>query len=112
MGLADALLVGVSALSAVSPVTAGSANGGATRLTAAQLEVAVLDRRRPKRAFRRVTGSALRRLLGDEATPDATADAPATSAHAPSVPEPGTPPGLGDPANPDTAGGIENGPED
>jgi proteasome alpha subunit len=112
MGLSDALSVGVRALSAVSPVTAGSGNGGADRLTAAQLEVAVLDRRRPKRAFRRVVGSALRRLLGDEATPDATADAPATTAHAPSVPEPGTPPGLGDPANPDTAGGRGAAPKD
>src|SRR5829696_8180876 len=104
MGLSDALQVGVRALSAVSPVTAG--NGAASQLTAAQLGVAVLDRRRPKRAFRRVTGSALRTLLGDEATPDVTADAPAPH-HPPSVPEPGTPPGLGDPANPDTAGGAE-----
>src|SRR5215207_253816 len=106
MNLADALKVGVRALSAVSPVTAGSGNGGPARLTGAQLEVALLDRRRPKRAFRRVTGSALRRLLGDEPTPDATADAPHTTAHAPSVSEPGTPAGLGDPANPDTAGGT------
>ncbi|CAA9228611.1 MAG: Proteasome subunit alpha, bacterial, partial [uncultured Blastococcus sp.] len=90
---------------AVSPVTAGATDGGPTRLTGNQLEVAVLDRRRPKRAFRRVTGSALRRLLGDEPTPDATADAPHTSTHAPSVSEPGTPAGLGDPANPDTIGG-------
>jgi proteasome alpha subunit len=105
LGLSDALQVGVRALSAVSPVTAGSGNGSAAQLTAAQLEVAVLDRRRPKRAFRRITGSALRTLLGDEATPDATADAPAPH-HPPSVPEPGTPPGLGDPANPDTAGGA------
>jgi proteasome alpha subunit len=112
MGLSDALQVGVRALSAVSPVTAGSGNGGASRLTAAQLEVAVLDRRRPKRAFRRVVGSALRTLLGDEATPDATEDAPATAAHALSVPEPGTPPGLGDPANPDTAGGSATRRED
>src|SRR3954465_7436361 len=114
MGLADALQVGVRALSAVSPVTAGgSGNGGATTLTAAQLEVAVLDRRRPKRAFRRITGAALRSLLGDEhPAPDAREAAPATTAHAPSVPEPGTPPGLGDPANPDTAGGTERGPED
>jgi proteasome alpha subunit len=109
MGLSDALQVGVRALSAVSPVTAG--NGAASQLTAAQLEVAVLDRRRPKRAFRRVTGSALRTLLGDEATPDVTADAPAPH-HPPSVPEPGTPPGLGDPANPDTAGGAEEKSED
>ena len=107
MGLSDALQVGVRALSAVSPVTAGSGNGtAAAQLTAAQLEVAVLDRRRPKRAFRRITGSALRTLLGDEATPDVTEDAPAPH-HPPSVPEPGTPPGLGDPANPDTAGGTE-----
>ena len=80
LGLSDALQVGVRALSAVSPVTAGSGNGGAAQLTAAQLEVAVLDRRRPKRAFRRITGSALRTLLGDEATPDVTADAPAPAA--------------------------------
>ena len=106
MGLADALQVGVRALSAVSPVTAGSGNGGATTLTAAQLEVAVLDRRRPKRAFRRVTGAALSSLLGgQEAAPEAETP---TAAHAPSVPEPGTPPGLGDPANPDTAGGTEH----
>jgi proteasome alpha subunit len=109
MGLSDALEVGVKALSAVSPVTAGATNGGPTRLTAAQVEVAVLDRRRPKRAFRRVVGSALRTLLGDESpAPDAREAEPnAAGHHAPSVPEPGTPPGLGDPANPDTAGGAE-----
>src|SRR6195952_4337227 len=108
MGLSDALQVGVRALSAVSPVTAGGGNGGAAgRLTAAQLEVAVLDRRRPKRAFRRVVGSALRTLLGDEEpAPDERHSAEA-AAHAPSVPEPGTPPGLGDPANPDTVAGTE-----
>jgi proteasome alpha subunit len=106
MGLPDALQVGVRALSAVSPVTAGSGNGGATTLTAAQLEVAVLDRRRPKRAFRRVTGAALHSLLGGKAAADEAETH--TAAHAPSVPEPGTPPGLGDPANPDTAGGTEH----
>jgi proteasome alpha subunit len=112
MGLSDALEVGVRALSAVSPVTAGAGNGGPAKLTGAQLEVAVLDRRRPKRAFRRITGSALRRLLGDDPTPDVVDDAPPTSAHAPSVPEPGTPAGLGDPANPDTPGGAEIDPHD
>ena len=109
MGLSDALEVGVRALSAVSPATVGSGNGGPTRLAAEQLEVAVLDRRRPKRAFRRVVGSALRTLLGDESpAPDERPEAPATTAHAPSVPEPGTPPGLGDPSNPDTAGGVDH----
>ncbi|MFD2093773.1 proteasome subunit alpha [Blastococcus deserti] len=110
MGLSDALEVGVRALSAVSPVTAGAANGGPTRLTAAQLEVAVLDRRRPKRAFRRITGAALRRLLGDEpAAPEAPEAT--THAHVPSAPAPGTPAGLGEPAAPDTAGGTEGGGE-
>src|SRR6201747_1621227 len=46
MGLADALMVGVRALSAVSPVVAGAGNGGPTQLAAEQLEVAVLRPRR------------------------------------------------------------------
>ena len=58
-----------------------------------------------------ITGSALRTLLGDEATPDARRT-PRRRAHAPSVSEPGTPPGLGDPANPDTAGGTDADAED
>jgi proteasome alpha subunit len=106
MGLADALMVGVRALSAVSPVTAGAGNGGPTQLSAEQLEVAVLDRRRPKRAFRRIVGAALRSLLGEQG---ATVPEPAesvTAAHVPSTPSPGTPAGLGDPAAADTVGGT------
>jgi len=37
-------------------------------ISAAQLEVAVLDRTRPRRAFRRLTGPALEGLLGDSAS--------------------------------------------
>jgi proteasome alpha subunit len=108
MDLADALQVGVRALSAVSPVTAGSGNGGPGRLTAQQLEVAVLDRRRPKRAFRRVVGAALRSLLGEEGGETAAGAATATHVHAPTHPQPGTPPGLGSPDEPDTAGGAQD----
>jgi proteasome alpha subunit len=112
MGLSDALQVGVRALSAVSPATAGAGNSGAAgRLTAAQLEVAVLDRRRPKRAFRRIVGAALHTALGDEGAADGGMPRRDTTAHAPSIPEPGTPPGLGDPAHPDTVGGTENTPD-
>ena len=109
MSLADALQVGVRALSAVSPVTAGASNGGPSQLlTAAQLEVAVLDRRRPKRAFRRVVGAALHSLLdGGDGAEAVGSGATAAHAHAPSLPQPGTPPGLGDPAAPDTVGGSE-----
>jgi proteasome alpha subunit len=103
MSLADALGVGVRALSAVSPAMANG--NGAERLHAEQIEVAVLDRRRPTRAFRRVVGTPLRTLLGDEpGAPEAAEPAEeATAAHAPSAPAPGTPAGLGD--APDTAGG-------
>jgi proteasome alpha subunit len=109
LGLAEALEVGVRALSAVSPVT--SANGGGhDQLAAEQLEVAVLDRRRAKRAFRRIAGAALRSLLGDEpaaAEPESTGTPEAQ--HAPSAPAPGTPPGLGDPEAVDTVGGTGSG---
>ncbi|MGY1745890.1 proteasome subunit alpha [Blastococcus sp. SYSU D00695] len=101
MGLAQALGVGVRALSAVSPAV-NQDGGDDELLPAGQLEVAVLDRRRPKRAFRRVVGAALTSLLGGDA--GAPAAEPATAAHAPSAPAPGTPAGLGDPAAPDTAG--------
>lgn len=102
LSLREALGVGVAALSSVSP----AANGA--QLPAEQLEVAVLDRRRPKRAFRRVTGAALRALLTDGADAEPAAPAAATTAaHAPSAPMPGTPAGMGDPAAPDTAGGDE-----
>ncbi|QXG76129.1 proteasome subunit alpha [Modestobacter sp. L9-4] len=102
LGLAEALRVGVQALSAVSPAT--SANGGTNdQLPAEQLEVAVLDRRRPKRTFRRVSGAALAALLTDQPAPDDGTGPAAT--HTPSAPAPGTPPGLGDPTAVDTAGG-------
>ena len=58
LGLGESLGVAVRALGAV-----GGENGRRRELTAAQLEVAVLDRTRPNRRFRRVTGAALRRLL-------------------------------------------------
>ena len=49
-------------------------SGGAGRnLTAAQLEVAVLDRERPRRTFRRIGGALLEALLSTE---DPTHDAP------------------------------------
>src|SRR3954468_16559636 len=106
MGLAEALRVGVQALSAVSPATAAN-GGGHQQLPAEQLEVAVLDRRRPKRAFRRVVGAALRALLTDGSPPEETPPAAPAATHAPSTSAPGTPPGLGDPSAVDTAGGNE-----
>ena len=52
---------------AVAALSTGSTNG-AVKLTAAQLEVAMLERSRPIRAFRRLTGTVLEAAL---VTPDA-----------------------------------------
>jgi proteasome alpha subunit len=77
--LADAVSIAVGALSAG---TGAGGNGSEPRvLGPATLEVAILDVNRPRRAFRRITGSALEALLppGDSTdAPDSTdaGDAP------------------------------------
>ena len=58
-GLNDALALAAEALGSV-----GGENGQTRNLDAKQLEVAVLDRRRRGRAFRRITGPALISVLG------------------------------------------------
>jgi len=87
--LGEALTLAVRALASV-----GGEGGAPRQISAGQMEVAVLERHRPGRAFRRITGVALSSLLGsatppatDEAAPDTTAgeaapaagDAPSTS---------------------------------
>ena len=95
--------MGVRALSAASASTQAN-GGGHASLPAEQLEVAVLDRRRPKRAFRRIVGAALRGLLSDDTAADDAVTGettPEAPNHLPSAPAPGTPPGLGDHPAPD-----------
>ena len=55
----------------------GTANGGSEPRTLGPttLEVAILDANRPRRAFRRVTGSALEALLPEEDSDAAKPDA-------------------------------------
>ena len=60
-GLAAAAKIAIDALKAGS-------NGEPRTLGAATLEVAILDVNRPRRAFRRITGSALEALLPVDAT--------------------------------------------
>lgn len=64
--LTDALRIAVAALRAGSADTSG---GDQPTLGVASLEVAVLDANRPRRAFRRITGSALQALLVDQESP-------------------------------------------
>lgn len=74
--LGDALAFAVHGLGSV-----GASDGGHRSLAANQLEVAVLDRTRGKRKFRRITGLVLTELLpaaaaGDEPAESASADTP------------------------------------
>jgi proteasome alpha subunit len=66
--LGEALAVAIRGLG-----TVGGDNGKPRELTPTQLEVAVLDRTRPARKFRRVTGAALTALLPGGSGPDAAA---------------------------------------
>jgi proteasome alpha subunit len=60
MSLAEALTLAVDGLSR------GGGSGEARSLGSAQLEVAVLDRHRPRRAFRRIRAAEIDQLLGVE----------------------------------------------
>ncbi len=83
LDLGDAVCVAVAALQATATPTGSttSSGNGATQasrvLGASALEVAVLDRTRPRRTFRRVTGPILRELLPEE---NRAVDDPAPSA--------------------------------
>jgi proteasome alpha subunit len=65
--LAEALAVAVEVLGA-----AGEDGAEDRAIAPSQLEVAVLDRTRPRRAFRRLTGALLADLLGAPSADDET----------------------------------------
>ncbi len=63
MPLDEVLRLAVRTLGAVGPDGNVVADGGERQIPPTQLEVAVLDRRRPRRAFRRLSGGRLADLL-------------------------------------------------
>lgn len=75
--LPDALRIAVEALRAGSTDTSGN---GQPSLGVASLEAAILDANRPRRAFRRITRSALETLLQEteSSTAESDGDAPAS----------------------------------
>jgi proteasome alpha subunit len=91
LSLAEALKLAVEALGSV-----GGENGQPRKLSANQLEVAVLDRHKAGRTFRRLTGLALSNLLEDATAAErpAAAEEPAPEASGGDQPQP--------PAAPDT----------
>jgi proteasome alpha subunit len=86
MSLAEALGAALDALTAPNATNQGSAgspagNGQQTELTASQLEVAILDRARAHRTFRRLRGPRLEELLTESrGTTQGPADSGAGSA--------------------------------
>ncbi len=89
MGLPEALALALKAIGSV-----GGENGAQRTLVANQLEIAVLDRRKVGRAFRRITGAALTALLPGAPVAKADGEAPEEKAEA------GAPEAKASPANP------------
>jgi len=77
MPLSEALHLAVEALSSV-----GGEGGASRNLAADQLEVAVLDRRRQGRTFRRIVGNALTSLLEKDGAAQVSDDTEATQPEA------------------------------
>ena len=86
MSLTEALAAALAALAAPAAAAApGQANGSQPELTAANLEVAILDRARAHRTFRRLQGPRLEGLIDESrggAATETTAE-PAETAPAP-----------------------------
>jgi proteasome alpha subunit len=80
MSLTEALGAALAALTAPAAASSGSAaatasNGSQPELTAANLEVAILDRARAHRTFRRLHGPRLEELIAESRAAEATEDA-------------------------------------
>jgi len=120
MSLTEALGAALTALTApaaapaaaagTAAATSTAANGAPAELTAAQLEVAILDRARAHRTFRRLQGPRLEELLAESRSAAAAAEpAPAAAETTPapgSAPAPasGSAPASDDPPTGPTAG--------
>jgi proteasome alpha subunit len=103
MSLTEALGAALAALAAPAAAASGSSaasNGAQLELTAANLEVAILDRARAHRTFRRLAGTRLEELIAESrATEDIEAPETAEAADEPAPPsdEPPTgPSSVGD----------------
>jgi len=110
MSLTQALGAALAALTAppaATPAGSGAAsasstagNGTPTELTASQLEIAILDRARAHRTFRRLQGPRLEELIAESRS----ASAPETSAAPEAAPAPDAGPASDDPPTGPAAG--------
>jgi len=106
MSLTEALGAALAALAAPAAATSASgsaaaANGAQPELTAANLEVAILDRARAHRTFRRLHGPRLEELIAESRAAAATETAATETAETTDQP---APPGDEPPIGPSAAG--------
>ena len=115
MSLTEALTAALAALAAPAAAagTPAAGNGAQPELTAANLEVAILDRARAHRTFRRLHGPRLEELISESRAPAATetaaaeapaAEAPAETAAPQTTEKPSTPPADKPPTGPSKPG--------
>jgi proteasome alpha subunit len=107
MTLAEAFTVAIAALGGPVKGEGEAGGGGRSEITAAQLEVALLDRGRAHRAFRRLTGTRLESLLAEAITgkkTEAIAEASADDENGEGGDGAGE---AGKPETPGTPGGTE-----
>jgi proteasome alpha subunit len=102
LSLGDAVRLAVEGLASV-----GGEGGQPRQMEARQLEVAVLDRRRPGRTFRRITGAALSALLAPDAGAEADKAAEGNDGDSPTIAEPGSTPADKSPGGTDPVAGGE-----
>ncbi len=99
LSLSEAFSVALAALSA-------SGNGERADVTAAQLEVAILDRTRDHRAFRRIRAARLEELIAESRS---AVQSSSTAAEAPAPSSPPTPPSSDAPATGPRPGDTDRG---
>jgi proteasome alpha subunit len=96
LGAALAALVAPASASGSASASAAAANGAQPELTAANLEVAILDRARAHRTFRRLQGPRLEELIAESRATETTESTEAAATDEPSSDDPPTgPPSSG-----------------
>ena len=104
MSLTEALAAALAALATPAAQGSSAGNGAQTDLTGSQLEVAILDRARAHRTFRRLHGSRLEELLGQSRAGASDSGASGSGASGSGASGSGSGSGSGTPA-PDTTPG-------
>jgi proteasome alpha subunit len=103
MSLTEAFGAALAALTATG-------NGERTELAATQLEVAILDRTRDHRAFRRIRAGRLEELMAESRSADAKSSPAPESPASPPAPPAGSGPATGpDAGSTDRGGGLNGG---